>query len=369
MSGAGPNFDTPDLPSPAKASSLWGFSLFNVLIVAVPLVLVIGGVGGWLYMQANQVVNEVHDIGASLRYAVKTPEKLDPRFTDANDNLVADPPSDPKDWLDPDVLVFSTLGSSAREEAAWKDFITHLKKVTGKKEIQLVHKHYNNEKQFTDIARGDVHMLALSTGAVEPAVKLGGFVPFCVMADESGKFGYQMEIIVPKDSDVNSLADLRGKKVAWANPSSHSGFKLLVVTLWDNGLHYERDYSYSICASGQAESIEAIRAKRCNAAGVASDFLKRQVADGKISDNDYKIIYTSPHTYPPACFGYVYKLKPELADKIKKAFLDFNFAGTSLEKEYKNANQVKFVPISYKKDWEGIRETEKRFLQLTHEKP
>ena len=33
---------------------------------------------------------------------------LDARYTDADGDLVADAPTDPKDWIDPDTLVFLT---------------------------------------------------------------------------------------------------------------------------------------------------------------------------------------------------------------------------------------------------------------------
>ena len=53
----------------------------------------------------------------------------------------------------------------------------------------------------------------------------------------------------------------------------------------------------------------------------------------------------------------------------RRAFLEFNWAGTSLEKAYKESNQVKFVPISYKNDWAVIREIDERFRKVTQEKP
>ena len=34
---------------------------------------------------------------------------LDARYTDADGDLVADAPTDPKDWIDPDTLVFSGI--------------------------------------------------------------------------------------------------------------------------------------------------------------------------------------------------------------------------------------------------------------------
>jgi phosphonate transport system substrate-binding protein len=41
-------------------------------------------------------------------------------------------------------------------------------------------------------------------------------------------------------------------------------------------------------------------------------------------------------------------------EKIKEAFLSFDFKGTALGEEFKGVS--KFVPITYKDDWAVIRE-------------
>jgi len=72
--------------------------------------------------------------------------------------------------------------------------------------------------------------------------------------------------------------------------------------------------------------------------------LKRLIASGEVDAKAIRTIYESS-SFPPACFGYAHQLKPELAEKIKKAFFDFKWKGTSLEKAYAAAGQSKFVPI------------------------
>ncbi len=371
----------PDSPTPAPAQSpapsgpRQRFSLFNVLIVVVPIALAVGGVAGWYWLEARKEADKVFNPGPNLKHSIKSPEKLDARFVDADNDMVADAPTNPKEWVDPDDLVFATFDVK-KDAEIWGDFIAHLKKVTGKKYVKLVPNQFDRKEQFEPLARGELHVLALNSGEVQSCVNYGGFVPVCVMADQSGHWGYRMEIIVPKDSPMKTLQDMRGsrKKVAIANFASHSGYKLLVVTLFDNGFLYERDYDMSI-VGGQRQCMKAIRDKQCDVAGVASDFLTREIVAGQVNPNaalirpdDYRTIFKSG-MYPPACFGYAHNLKPELAEKIRKAFLDFNWAGTSLEKGYKDANQVKFVPINYQKDWAGIRETELRLRQVAEQKP
>jgi GxxExxY protein len=55
--------------------------------------------------------------------------------------------------------------------------------------------------------------------------------------------------------------------------------------------------------------------------------------------------------FPDAGFGYVWNLKPELAEKVKKAFFSFQWKGTGVEKEFSASDQTKFVPVSFKSDF------------------
>ena len=60
---------------------------------------------------------------------------LDQRFTDANGDMVADVPSDPKLVIDPPVLIFSytPVEDPAMYAKVWDGFIKHMEKVTGKR--------------------------------------------------------------------------------------------------------------------------------------------------------------------------------------------------------------------------------------------
>jgi phosphonate transport system substrate-binding protein len=68
-------------------------------------------------------------------------------------------------------------------------------------------------------------------------------------------------------------------------------------------------------------------------------------------------IYKS-QSFPTSGFGYVYNLKPELAAKVKEAFFTFPWEGSELLKEFGKSNPAneKFLPISYKEQWEVVRD-------------
>src|SRR5262245_53810589 len=171
--------------------------------------------------------------------------KLDARVVDARNDLVGDVPKEADKLRDPPELVFATLGSDEEEERTiWADFLKHLKAKTGK-EVKLTTTNFVSNQQFASLTEGKTHILSLSTGQVPVAVNVGGFVPMCVMADDQGHFGYKMEIVTPAKSSVNSLQDLRGKRVAFLGFRSNSGFKLPVVKLWSElNMMPDRDYQW-----------------------------------------------------------------------------------------------------------------------------
>jgi phosphonate transport system substrate-binding protein len=174
------------------------------------------------------------------------------------------------------------------------------------------------------------------------------------MATADGVSTYQMEIIVPADSPIKTLDDLKGHELVLTDPGSNSGFKApLVLLSKDNGLLPGRDFT--IRYSGEQEhSIKGIATKQYQAAAVANDVLKRALAVGDIQKEQYRSIYKSEN-FPTAGFGYVYNLKPDLAAKVKAALLSFPWKGTGMEKEFEPGGQAKFVPVDFKNDWALVR--------------
>jgi phosphonate transport system substrate-binding protein len=73
-----------------------------------------------------------------------------------------------------------------------------------------------------------------------------------------------------------------------------------------------------------------------------------------ITEDQIVTIYKS-QTFPTTGFGTAHNLTPELKEKIRNAFLNFEWAGTSLEAEFEKSNEGQFMPMTYKEFWEVIR--------------
>ncbi|MCU0984923.1 MAG: phosphate/phosphite/phosphonate ABC transporter substrate-binding protein [Acetobacteraceae bacterium] len=76
--------------------------------------------------------------------------------------------------------------------------------------------------------------------------------------DESGAEGYYSVIVVRADSPVRSLADLRGKSLAWADPNSTSGFAFPNYFLRKEGVDIERFFARTGFAGNHEMGVLAV---------------------------------------------------------------------------------------------------------------
>lgn len=335
-------------PAPARRS----FSIRNVLLALTPALLGLAFYAGWYYQ--SQYPRQPLNYPRLLRSQIVNPTKLDEAYADADADLVADPPADKGQLLDPAELVFATLGPDPdREKEDWKDFVAHLAKATGRK-VAWAAPTESGPGAVADLKAGALHVAGFSTGTVPAVVNDAGFVPCAMMADRDGKFGYEMELLIPAGSDLRGPADLRGNDLGVTRFNSLSSFKAPVVLLWKaHGMVPGRDYTY-VHGGSQELLIQGVANKQFHAVAVANDLLKRVVARGDADDKAFRSIYKS-ETYPPACFGHTHRLAPPLAKAVRDAFQSFDWSGTSLAKAYASANQARFVPVDYKEHWRAVR--------------
>jgi phosphonate transport system substrate-binding protein len=153
-----------------------------------------------------------------------------------------------------------------------------------------------------------------------------------------------MEVITQKDSQLSGLEDLEGKTVAFVSQTSNSGFKAPSAIL-KSEMGFEAGEDYETIFSGRHDnSIMGVYNGDYEVAAIANSVMHRMDASGAIDMAEIKTIYKS-QTFPTTAYSYVNNLYPGLAQKIKKAFFTFDWAGTSLEEEFEDD---KFIPIDYK---------------------
>ena len=231
---------------------------------------------------------------------------LDPRFTDADGDLVADAPKDPKQWVDPPTLIFAytPVEDPAVYVKVWEGFLKHLETVTGKK-VQFFPVQ-SNAAQLEAMRAGRLHVTGFNTGSNPIAVNCAGFVPFAMMASKTGEFGYAMEIITYPGSGIEKIEDIKGKKLAFASETSNSGYKAPSAFLRDK-YEMEPNKDYQPVFSGKHDNtILGVANKDYPAGSIASVVKDRMIARGAVKADAIKVLYRS-ELFPTTGYGYVYQ--------------------------------------------------------------
>ncbi|WP_110666694.1 phosphate/phosphite/phosphonate ABC transporter substrate-binding protein [Salinicola halophilus] len=293
-------------------------------------------------------------LGAAFALPATADFQLSDRYTDDDGDLVADVPIDESEWLDPDTLIFSytPVEDPAVYADVWSEFLDHMAEVTGK-EVQFFPVQ-SNAAQIEAMRAGRLHVAGFNTGSNPLAVACAGFRPFAMMAADDGSFGYEMEIITYPDSGIESVEDLEGKELAFTSETSNSGFKAPSAILKsDFGMEAGTDFE-PVFSGAHDTSILGVANHDYPAAAIANSVLSRMLDRDVISEDQIESIYES-QTFPTTGYGTVYNLKPELQEKIRQAFFDFDWSGTGLEEEFANSGESQFIEIDFQDDWEVIR--------------
>jgi phosphonate transport system substrate-binding protein len=280
---------------------------------------------------------------------------LDSRFTDADGDLVADIPTDASQLVDPDTLIFAytPVEDPSVYAEVWEGFIEHMEEVTGK-EVQFFPVQ-SNAAQLEAMRAGRLHIAGFNTGSNPIAVACAGFRPFAMMAAEDGSFGYEMEIISYPGSGVETVEDIKGKKLAFTQETSNSGFKAPSALLGSEfGMEAGTDYE-PVFSGSHDTSVIGVANKDYPAAAIANEVMHRMFERDVVQEDQIVTVYKS-QTFPTTGYGVVYNLEPELQDKIKEAFFSFAWEGTALQEEFSEAGMDKFIEITFEDDWSVIRQ-------------
>ncbi|MGQ7791216.1 phosphate/phosphite/phosphonate ABC transporter substrate-binding protein [Faunimonas sp. B44] len=281
--------------------------------------------------------------------------KLDPRFSDADGDLVADIPTDESQLVDPATLIFAytPVEDPAVYADVWKGFLDHMEAVTGKR-VQFFPVQ-SNAAQLEAMRAGRLHVAGFNTGSNPIAVACAGFRPFAMMASADGSFGYEMEIITYPGSGIEKVEDIKGKQMAFTQETSNSGFKAPSALLKSEfGMVAGTDYQ-PVFSGSHDTSIIGVANKDYPAAAIANSVKARMLERNVVREDQLKVVYTSG-TFPTTGYGVVYNLKPELQEKIKEAFFSFPWEGSALAEEFSKSGEAKFVEITFKDDWSVIRQ-------------
>jgi len=134
---------------------------------------------------------------------------------------------------------------------------------------------------------------------------------------------YFAYFVVPADSDLQTLADVKGKRLALNSIGSTSGDLIPQVELMKAGLSIKNknDFKRVYYAGSHDACMMAALNKHVDVCGMSSRNFDARIADGTISLEQIRIIHRSSPVPPPP-LAYSKSLPLEIRNKIKLATLD-----------------------------------------------
>lgn len=139
-----------------------------------------------------------------------------------------------------------------------------------------------------------------------------GCAELLALAVRHGASVYYSGIFARTDSGINSLADLKGKRMALGDVNSTSSFNVPAAMLMQAGVQPARDLGAINMAGSHANVIKALAEGLVDAGGASFDSFEKAVNSKAIDPSKIKVIAkSSPIPYPPLA------IHPKVSDSVK----------------------------------------------------
>lgn len=130
---------------------------------------------------------------------------------------------------------------------------------------------------------------------------------------------YYSGIFARKEANINSIADLKGKKIALGDVNSTSSFNVPVAMMLANGVNPAKDAAVINMAGSHANVLKALAEGLVDAGGASFDSFEKAVNQKAIDPSKIKVVVKSePIPYPPLAVHP--EVSKELKSKLKFAF-------------------------------------------------
>ena len=136
---------------------------------------------------------------------------------------------------------------------------------------------------------------------------------------QKGESIYYAGLFANADSNLSSLADLKGKRAAFGDINSASSFTFQIASMLGEGMQPAQDLAELHLTGSHASSLAALIQGQVDAAALSFDSFDKAVREGAVDPSQVKVIFKSePIPYPPLAMNT--KLPPELKATLKDAF-------------------------------------------------
>jgi phosphonate transport system substrate-binding protein len=129
---------------------------------------------------------------------------------------------------------------------------------------------------------------------------------------------YRSCLVVPANSSIKTLKDLKGKRVGFVNRSSTSGYLMPLAALKQEGIDPDRNFAKVVFGGTHAETEALLAANRVDVIATNLASYNQWQKEGK-AENARMIWQSDPVPHAPVLVSS--DIPPELLEKLKEAFL------------------------------------------------
>ena len=128
---------------------------------------------------------------------------------------------------------------------------------------------------------------------------------------------YRSVVIVPAESPVREVSELRGQDFAFGSVSSTSGSLYPSIMLKEAGIDYRKDLGETTYTGGHDATAQAVAGGRVDAGGIEDRILYRLQEEGAIEEGSVRVIEESEPIE-----GYPWVVRDDLPDDLEGAIVD-----------------------------------------------
>jgi phosphonate transport system substrate-binding protein len=171
---------------------------------------------------------------------------------------------------------------------------------------------------------------------------------FTEVNPRTGTTKYRSVIIVPADSDVQKVEDLRGEDFAFGSVSSTSGSLYPSIMLKQGGIDYRKDLGEVIYTGGHDTTAQAVANGQVAAGGLEDRILYDLQEEGVIDKNKVRAIEESAPIE-----GYPWVVRDDLPDDDEQALTD----------AYLNIKDPELLDLLRAEDYERVQASDYDYVE------
>jgi len=186
---------------------------------------------------------------------------------------------------------FTPVLSEREMQNEFEPLMTYLSDALGQKVVLYVARDYGDLR--TQMEAGAVDIGSFSPFAYVDAAR-GGRIRIIAQSILEGSATYRGIIVARKDSGLKTVADLKGKRFAFVDPKSASGYLYPRAMLLERGIEPATYFKTTTFAGSQDKVIAAVLAGQADAGSIYEGALGVAQRSGVLVENLVTIISTEP---------------------------------------------------------------------------